>query len=509
GVDAHKVDVEVHLGRGLPGFEIVGLPEGAVRESRVRVCAALAQSGFDMPPRHVILNLAPADMRKRGSHFDLAIAAGILASCGLVFDTELQSTLLVGELSLTGELRPVTGLLPMLRCAQKEGLGRAIIPLDQLAEASLVRGMDVFGAADLRSAIAFLTGESSLPRACGEQALENERPDADMAEVAGQLLGKRALEVAAAGQHDVLFMGPPGAGKTMLAKRLPGILPPPTREERLEIATIASAAGLPIPTSRPFRAPHHTSSGVALVGGGDPIRPGEVTLAHGGVLFLDELPEFNRTALESLRTVMEAGEVHIVRAHERALMPARCIIVGAMNPCPCGYAGDPNHRCHCAPGRAEAYRARISGPLLDRFDLRVWLSSVSLEELDRAPAGEPSASIRARVIRARDRAQARGDLEEGRRPSNTARLLAKHLTELRPSARQLLENASNRLGLSMRSVGRVLRVARTIAHLAESDHIEVPHLAEALRFRGDFLRDAKTDTDTLPKQAPSHQSQNI
>lgn len=477
GVEARAVDVEVHFANGLPGFEIVGLPETAVRESRVRVRAAILNSGFELPPRRAVLNLAPADLKKRGASLDLAIAIALLGACGRCAPNRLEETLLFGELSLTGELRAARGLIPQLRSARERGLTAAIVPRAQLEEASLVDGIDARGAADLAGAVAHLSGEIELPRGLSAGPELAPDPGADLAEVQGQPAAKRALEIAAAGAHHVLMVGPPGAGKTMLARRLPGILPRPTREEAMELVAIASAAGLGVGrrVRRPFRAPHHTASAPALVGGGDPIRPGEVTLAHGGVLFLDELPEFARPAIEAFRTIMEEGEVIVARAGGRAQMPAGALVVAAMNPCPCGYDGDPTRLCRCTPSAIERYRGRISGPMLDRFDLHVALPKVALRELRHEARAEPSAVVRARVEEARARL--------ARLPDPHQRSVAALLDALPADARELMVAAAEALGLSMRGVARAARVARTIAALEASPGVRADHVAEALSYR--------------------------
>ncbi|MDB4990545.1 MAG: protein / ComM-related protein [Myxococcaceae bacterium] len=488
GIDSMAVDVQAFFGKGLPEFDIVGLGDTAVRESRVRVKSALESSGLTLPSRHVVLNLAPADVKKSGSALDLAIALALLCAGGVVNNTRIDQLLVLGELTLSGELRPIRGVLSHLRLARQRGLTRAIVPSGNAHEAALIAGFDTRVAGCLRDAVQYLDGELELRRALPGDPVASERSLLDLDDVRGQQAAKRALEIAAAGGHNLLMLGPPGTGKTMLAQRLGSIMPPPTESEALEIATIASAVGASTPATlasvqRPFRAPHHSASHAALVGGGTPIRPGEVTLAHRGVLFLDELPEFARSTLESLRPTMESGLAMVVRAHQRIVWPAAPLVVAAMNPCPCGYADDPTRVCSCTSDRIERYRTRISGPLLDRFDLHIALRPVDARALREGARGESSAEVGKRVQAARSRALLRAKQHANAPSASRAGSIDDLAEHSDPAALALLDRAVDALGLSVRAYVKVLRVARTIADLEAEPSVSVAHMAEAVQYR--------------------------
>jgi magnesium chelatase family protein len=492
GVEAHPIEVEVDLAFGqLPQFTIVGLPDGTIKESRERIVAAVKNSGFAFPIRRITCNLAPAEMRKIGSGFDLPIAACVLAGIEAMPPAALERYMVVGELSLEGRVRPVRGVLPIALAARAAGLEGLILPRENELEAAVVEGLHLYPVESLAQVVALLRGEwAPETRPVDPQALfrQSARYGEDLQDVKGQEQVKRALEIAAAGNHHLLMIGPPGSGKTMLARRLGTILPAISFEEALETTRIHSIAGLLGPeqamvAQRPFRAPHHSISQPGLVGGGSLPQPGEISLAHNGVLFLDELPEFPRPVLELLRQPLEDRRVTISRAAMALEFPCSFLLVCAMNPCPCGYLGDPGRRCRCSPHDVQRYRSRISGPLLDRIDLQVDVPVAPFERLVESRRGEPSATVRERVQAARERQLARF---EGTPTRANGLMTPRQIEQYAPLTREgvaLLRQASARLGLSARAHARILKVARTIADLADAPEVTLAHLAEAIQYR--------------------------
>jgi magnesium chelatase family protein len=489
GIDGREVSAEVYIASGLPAYAVVGLPDAAVKEAKDRVVAAVRNSGFDFPPKRITVNLAPAEIRKAGTHFDLPIALGVIAASGGLGKkppARLAETFFIGELALDGSLRPVAGVLPML-LALKGRAAAAVVPAGNAAEAS-VSGVECFSAGSLKEVCAWLAGVGELRPCLRQDGYGPARAAApDLSEVKGQAFAKRALEIAAAGFHNLLLVGPPGAGKSMLARRFGGLLPPMTSDESLETTKLYSVSGLVaagrLVTERPFREPHHTISDAALIGGGSTPRPGEVSLAHNGVLFLDEFPEFSRPAIEALREPLEAWKVTVARVKDSVAYPARFLMVAAMNPCPCGYLGHPTRDCSCTPLQVHKYRAKVSGPILDRIDLHVQLSAVRYADWEALPKGEPTAVIAERVLAAQERQRARFGASGPQANAFMGGAELRRHCPLPAGASAVLETAMNKLGFSARSLDKILRISRTIADLEGAAAIKREHVLEAVQYR--------------------------